>query len=332
MNPDNVLHPVERQRRVQRAQRSKHCRLESDVLRLRIALGAIAAAHDRRARESNEDRLCEVRMPHHELTLFERCELRFHRWTEHRISGRRQLVRVHAAVERRAGVPDDASVHLRAKLLRAEEHQAQVSPALGEVEKHLADVCVLSVTRCVLVELVHEHDDVLHTEVSLLEMLAQLRDDAREDQILRVFLERGDVDDIHRAVLKAPEWQITNAAVVGDEARTARGDVREAVAHLANRRDVVRAPALVPALLHGDEHVAEPSLQVGERPHAIALAREYLLVSKIAVDDTLSYEVNERTRLRVDVVLVQEHFRVLQHLAQAPRQRRHVMQQRLVGA
>ena len=155
-------------------------------------------------------------------------------------------------------------MHLRAELLRAEEHQTQVPPSFSKVQKHLPDIGILSVTRRILVELVHEDDDVLHAEVSFLQMLAQLRNDAREDEILCIFLERCDVDDIHRAVLKAPEWQVADAAIVGDEASAARRNVGEAVPHLANGRDVMRPPAFIAPLFHGDEQLAEPSLQVGE--------------------------------------------------------------------
>ena len=183
-----------------------------DVRRLRIALGAIAPAHDGRARKANEDRLREMRMAHHQLSLLERRELGLHGRTEHRVARRRQLVGVHASVERRPGIADDAAMHLRAELLRAEQHEPEIAAALGEVEQHFPDVGVLPIARRVLVQLVDEHDDVLDAEVALLEMLAELRDDAREDQILRVFLERGDVDHIHRAVLKAPERQVADGA------------------------------------------------------------------------------------------------------------------------
>ena len=60
-------------------------------------------------------------------------------------------------------------------------------------------------------------------------MFAQLRHDAGEDQVLRVFLEPRDVDHIHRPVLKAPEWQVARCAVIRDEALAAERDVGQPI-------------------------------------------------------------------------------------------------------
>lgn len=46
---------------------------------------------------------------------------------------------------------------------------------------------------------------MVDAEVALFQVLAELGDDTRKDEILRVLLEPGDIDNVHRAVLKAPE-------------------------------------------------------------------------------------------------------------------------------
>ena len=102
-------------------------------------------------------------------------------------------------------VPHDPPLHLRAELLRREQHQPEVAAALREVEQHLADVGIGTIGRRVLVELVHEHDDVVHPEVAALEMLAQLGDHAGEDQILRQGVEAGDVHHVHAPVGELPQ-------------------------------------------------------------------------------------------------------------------------------
>ena len=139
-----------------------------------ILLDPVAAAHDGRPRKSHEDRLREMRMTHHQLPLFQRRELGLHRLAQHGVPRRRQLVGVHAAEQRRPGIADDAAMDLRTELLRAEEHEAEVPAAFREVEQHLSHIGVLSIVRRVLVQLVDEHDDVIHAEVALLEVLAKL--------------------------------------------------------------------------------------------------------------------------------------------------------------
>ena len=64
-------------------------------------------------------------------------------------------------------------MHLRPELLGTEEHQTEVTPTLGDVEEHLADISVRPVAWCVLVELIDEDDEVFYTEVAALEMLAE---------------------------------------------------------------------------------------------------------------------------------------------------------------
>src|SRR3954469_3941150 len=133
---------------------------------------------------------------------------------------------------------------LRAELLRAEQHEAEIPAAFSEIEQHFPDISLLAVVRGVLVQLVDEHDDVIDAEVALLEVFPKLGDDAREDQILRGLLERGDVDYIHRSVLKAPERQGPDRAVVSHETRASGRDVREPIPYLADGRHVMGAPAV----------------------------------------------------------------------------------------
>ena len=130
-----------------------------------------------------------MRMTHHQLPLFQRRELGLHGLAQHGVARCRQLVGVHAAEERRPGIADDPAMDLRTKLLRSEEHETEVPAAFREIEQHLSHIGVLSIVRRVLVQLVDEHDDVIHAEVALLEVLAKASDDARKDQVLRVLLE-----------------------------------------------------------------------------------------------------------------------------------------------
>ena len=55
-------------------------------------------------------------------------------------------------------------------------------------------------------------------------------------------------------------------------------------------------------------------------------------VGEPLVEDVLLDEVDQRVGLGVDVVLVEQHLGVLEHLAQPPRERRDVVEQRLVAA
>ena len=55
-------------------------------------------------------------------------------------------------------------------------------------------------------------------------------------------------------------------------------------------------------------------------------------IDELLVEDVLLDEVDQRVGLRVDVVLVEQHLGVLEHLAQSPCERRHVVEQRLVRA
>ena len=330
--PDGVLHPAERDRRIERAQAAQHGRVEIDVDRLRILLGAVAAAHDGGPRKAHEDRLREVRMPHHQLPLLQRRELGLHRRTQHRVPGRRQLVAVHASVERRSRVPDDAAVHLRAELLRAEQHEPEIPAALREVEQHFANVGVLSVVRRILVQLVDEHDDVVDAEVALLEMFPKLGDDAREDQILRVLLEGRDVDHIHRAILES-------SRTGGRSRRRRRSPGRRSASRCStggsapcgsSRRGASASPRRSSPPARASTSRNHASRSANERTE-IAFVPEQR-IAEVAVDDALANEVDQRIGLRVDVVLVEQHLGVLQHLAQSPRERRHVVQQRLVRA
>src|SRR5690242_7035950 len=108
--------------------------LERHLRRLREALGAVTAQHDGWPWEAYEDRLREMRMSNHQLSFLQRRQLRLRRRTQHEVPWRRQLVRIHAAVQRRPGIAHDAAMHLRAKLLRTEQHQAEIPATLRDVE------------------------------------------------------------------------------------------------------------------------------------------------------------------------------------------------------
>ena len=78
------------------------------------------------------------------------------------------------------------------------------------IEQHLPHVGVGPVGRRVLVELVHEHDDVVHAQVAPLEMLAQLGDHPGKDQVLGQRIETGHVDHVQAAVLEAAPGQVVH--------------------------------------------------------------------------------------------------------------------------
>ena len=136
------------------------------------------------------------------------------------------------------------------------KQNSQRATALRDIEEHLSDVGIGSITRRILVELVDENDEVLDAEIPALQVLAKLGHDPSEDEILRIFLEVGDIHYVHRAIGKAPKGEIADSTGVGNETGTAGGDVGQAIPHLADRRDVVRPPALTSPLLHREKRNA----------------------------------------------------------------------------
>ena len=234
---------------------------------------------------------------------FERRKLGLHGGAQNRIRASRAH-RVHATVQRRPRIADDAAVDLRPKLLRAEQHEAEIPAAFREVEQHFADVGFLSIVRCIFVELVDKDDDVVDAEVALFQVLPEPRDDPREDQILRGIFQGGDVDNVHRAILKAPKGEVADGSLVRDQAGAAGRDIRQAISDLSDGRDVVRPPALVALVFHRRQQVAEPLFQIGERPHEVLLVAKHHIAER-PVDDPLANEVDQCVGLGVDVVLVE---------------------------
>ena len=108
---------------------------------------------------------------------------------------------------------------------------------------------------------------MLHAEVALLEMLAQLRYDARKNQVLRVGFEIRDVHHVHGAIAKLTEWQIAHRAVVGHEPAAAREIfVRRLrtfriVATWCVRHDSAFCFSIP------REQIAKPALELAERLH-----------------------------------------------------------------
>ena len=90
-------------------------------------------------------------------------------------------------------IANDATLHLRPELLRAEQHETEVATTFGNVEQHFANICVVPVGRCVLVEFIDEDDDVIDSEAASFEMFAQFRHNAGKDKVLRIFINAGDV-------------------------------------------------------------------------------------------------------------------------------------------
>ena len=221
-------------------------------------------------------------------------------------------------------------MHLRPELLRAEENEAEVTTALRDIEQHLSDVSIGSITRRILVELVDENDEVLDAEIPALQVLAKLGHDPSEDEVLRIFLEVGDVHYIHRAIGKAPERKVAHTSGIGDEPRAARRDVRQPVADFPDRRHVMGAPALAVFFLHALEDIAEPALEIGEGLHPVLFAQHR--VGEFLVDHVLGDEVDQRVGFGVYVILVEQDLGELQDLAQSPGERRDLVEQRLIVA
>src|SRR5437660_8918581 len=263
-------------------------------------------------------------MSNHQLPFLQRGQFGSRRRAQYCIAGSRQLVGVHPAEESRPRVSDDTPMNLGPELLRAEQNEAEVPAPLRDIEQHFSDVSIGSITRRVFVELVDEDDEMLDAQIPTLQVLAELGHDASEDEILSIFLEVGDVDYIHRAIRKAPEWEIAYIAGVGDQSGAAGGDVRQAVADLANGGHMMGAPALAVPLLHSLKYIAEPGIQVGERLHFVGLRQNG--IPEFLVEDILLDEIDQRVCLGVNVVLVEQNLRELKDLTQPPGQRSHLIE------
>src|SRR5688572_21627967 len=124
----------------------------------------------------------------HQLSLLQRRELRSGRRAQHRIARSGELVGIHPAEQPGTRIAHHPPMHLRAELLRAEEDEPEVAAPLRDVEQHLPDVGIGSITGRVLVQLVDEDDEVLDAQIPSLQVLTELRDNASEDEILRIFL------------------------------------------------------------------------------------------------------------------------------------------------
>ena len=80
----------------------------------------------------------------------------------------------------------------------------------------------------------------------------------------------------------------------------------------------MRAPHVAPALtLQPVEDRAEQPLEITEAPHAMMSSP---IVVEILFHYAVGEEVDERVRFGVDVVAIEEHFVIVQHLSQPPHQ------------
>ena len=208
----------------------------------------------------------------------------------------------------------------------------EIPAALGDVEQHLADVGLLPVARRVLVQLVDEHDDVLHAEVALLEVLAQLRDDAREDQILRVLLETR---RRRSRTPCGPESSRTGGRSTAPSSVTSPSQRSEMFESRLRTLRIVATWWVRQLWSSFFSSARSTSRNQASRSandvHRVRAARASDRRTRLS-SDVLLDEVDQRVGLRVDVVLVEQHLGVLQHLAQSPRERRDVVEQRLVRA
>ena len=163
---------------------------------------------------------------------------------------------------------------------------------------------------------------MIHAEVAPLEVLAQLGDDAREDEVLGERIEAGDVHHVHAAVGEAAPGQVVSRAIVGHEALGPGRDVAQTVADFPDRGEVVRFPDLATLAqnLHKIEDRAEELLEVREALHQERLSPQHVVLI-LPPDDALGEEVDEGVGLGVHVVAVEHHLGVVQHLAEAPDER-----------
>ena len=212
-------------------------------------------------------------------------------------------------------------MHLGAELLRSEQHQPQVPPPLRDVQQHLANVGVGPVAGSVLVQLIDEHDHVVDTQLSALELLPQHGNNAREHEILRDLVHSCDVEHVDGTILERAEWQVAHRAVRGNEPLAARRDVQQSVAHLADGRDVMRAPDVRAAgLLETVEDAAKQTIEIAEGTDAMHAAP---LVPELLLDHAVGQEIEEGVRLGVEVITVEQHLVIAEHLAEPPHQRLH---------
>ena len=119
---------------------------------------------------------------------------------------------------------------------------------------------------------------------------------------------------------------IRRLAVVGHQPGTPRGDIHQPVPNLANGRHMVRAPLFAIRTLHGVDHVPKKNVQVGKRTHLILVAAQQG-IAKWLVDHPRGHEVDQGVGFGIDIVLVQQDFGVLHHLAQSPGEGQHIVLQ-----
>ncbi len=271
-------------------------------------------------------------MAEQQLALGQRGELDLGRGRQRCVARRSQLVQVHPAEDRRPRVADDPASHLRAKLLRGEEHEAEVASPLRKVDEHLADVGVLSVRGGVLVELVHEDDDVVHPQIAALQVLPELGDHPRKDEVLRQRIDPRHVEHVCSAIPEFAPGKVVGRAVVGDETLGPGGNVAEPVADLSDGGDVVGAPNLPsPAdYLQEVEDRAEELLQIGEALHLEGRVPQQRVVEGPA-HHPLGQKIDEGIGFRVHVVAVEHDLGVVQHLPQSPHQRLGVRREVLIA-
>ena len=122
------LDPIERDGRIELAQRPHDRDVERDVTRLRKAIRAVAGRASTAGRGNRTNGLCEVRVPHHQLSIFPNvASFVLVAGAEHRVASGRQLVHVHPAVQPGAGVADHAPCTCDRTRARAEQDKPEVS-------------------------------------------------------------------------------------------------------------------------------------------------------------------------------------------------------------
>ena len=129
----------------------KETGVQGQVVSRRKHLYAVRAAQNVWPWELDEYRLVEVRVADHQLPFGKSGQFLLCGVCEHLVTRCRKLIHIHTPVDACSAVAHDSFVHLASELLRGKQHQTKVAPALGYIQKGLAQIRVLAFRRRVFV-------------------------------------------------------------------------------------------------------------------------------------------------------------------------------------